>query len=297
MSEMALEVVGSGSRPPLLLSVSQMEKFTSCEERWLRTKTSPRRNFASTEAMDLGTLMHRLMGAWWSGRNWKAEWLAALVEEVGEKAGYALTRAGNIVERPGGWRAPNHFLRARPIMEAWVEVHGKAPAKDPDKAWSSTSLIGLEIPFDIPVPDVDARVRGFIDGVVSTPVDKVRVHDQIRLLEFKTMGKWGREDRVPFDPQLNIYLHAAKQMFDVQGAVFEAISTYDYKQGGPERRFKRIELEYDQRLVDRTMDNVRRIAVRAQQVLDNPDLAVRNVGDACTYCDFKRECLTPWEVA
>lgn len=296
MSEATLEV-GGGS-PGLRLSASQIEKFTTCEQRWLYTKTVPpeERMFASTEALDLGNLMHRLMGAWWSGRNWKAEWLTALVEDLGEDVGYRLSASGNLLERKGGWEAPRYFLRAAPIMEAWTQVHGRSPAKDPDPEWSSTSLVALEVPFDIPVPGTDARVRGFIDGVVSTPVDKVRVHDQVRLLEFKTMGRWGREDRVPFDPQLNLYLYAAKQMFDVQGAVFEAISTYDYKQGGPERRFKRIELPYDQRLVDRTLDNIRRIAVRAAAVLEDPDLAVRNVGDSCHFCDFKQRCLTPWSV-
>lgn len=284
--------------PDLRLSVSQIERFTSCEQKWLYTKVVPpeERAFASSEAMDLGSLMHRLMGAWWSRKNWRAEWLAALVEVLGDDAGYRLTRAGHLAEKAGGWEAPRHFLRARPIMDAWIAVHGASPAKDPDPEWSSTTLVALEVPFDIPVPGVeDVRIRGFIDGVVSTPVDRIRVHDQIRLLEFKTMGRWGREDRVPFDPQLNIYLYAAKQMFDVQGAVFEAISTYDYKQGPPERRFKRIELPYDQRLVDRTIENVQRVAVRAREVLETPTLAVRNVGDACTYCDFRQRCLTPWD--
>lgn len=297
MSVATLEV--GGKSPGLRLSVSQIQKFTTCENRWLLHKTLPpeQKQFARSEALDLGTLMHRLLAAWRSGRSWRDEWIAALVEDVGLDHAYEIRR-GEIRERKTGWEAPRHFVRALPIMQDWEKVHGRIGAEDPDPDLAGMTFVATELPFDLPVPGVqDVRIRGFIDGMVSQPVDDVKVHDRLRIVEDKTMGRWGREAQVPFDLQLNTYLWAARQLnSQVDGAVFEAISTYAYKNGTPEIRFKRLFLDYDPRLVDRTMQDVARVARRMKAVLKNPNLVVRNVGDACTYCDYRRQCLTPWEV-
>jgi hypothetical protein len=288
--------------PGLHLSASQISLFTDCERKWVFRKTVPaeEQRFAGSDATDLGTLLHTLMGAWWSGAPWRAAWLDAVAEYLGEhvsEVAHKITR-GKVVHLDKGWAAPKFALRALPIMEAWEAVHGTSPAKDPDRAWATTSLVALELPFDLPIPGVpDARVRGFIDGVVSTPVDKVRVHDRIRLLEFKSMGRWGRENMVPFDPQLHLYLWAVKQLLpNIDGAVFEAISTYDYKEGPASRRFKRLELPYQEEAIEASITNVAKVARRGLDLLQNPDLAIRNVGSACTYCDHRRRCLTPWEI-
>lgn len=260
-------------RPGLLLSASQINKFTQCEMRWLFSKTRPQENLAKSDALRLGTLMHSLLGAWWQGRPWQDEYDRCLAEEPGWEPGY---------------EPPDVYSRAVKIMAAWVEVHGLTPPYP---------LIALELPFDLPIPGVPgARIRGFLDGVVNVPsLDGIRTHDRARILEFKTMGRWGREDQVPWDPQLHVYLWAANQLFGADGVIFEAVSTYDYKQGGPERRFKRIELPYDERAVARTMDDVARVARRAKAVLQRPLLAVRSVGDQCKWCEHHIECLTPWE--
>jgi hypothetical protein len=305
------ESPGAGLR----LSVSQVTKFTTCENRWLLSRTLPKdqQRFIRSDALILGTLMHSLLAAWRSGRRWQDAWIAAVIEEVGDAdVGYKVVK-GKIVEKPG-WDAPKVFLRAIPIMEAWVRVHGPNPAKDPVNeavALDGTAvnlagavMTGVEVPFEFEIPGVkDAVIRGFIDALISVPAaDGIRVHDTNLVVEDKTMGKWGRENQVPFDLQLNVYLKAARQMFKVEGAVFEAVSTYAYKpeEGkGPEsvdgKRFKRLYLPYDQRLVDRTMDDVAKVARRMRSLLKNPGLAIRNVGDACTYCDFRKTCLTPWE--
>lgn len=297
MSEATLEV--GGQSPGLRLSVSQVQKFTSCEHKWYLGQTLPpeERRFAKSEALLLGTLMHSLLAAWRSGRSWRDEWVASLVEEVGPEAGYKVSR-GKITPVKGGWEAPKHFLRAIPIMEDWEKVRGRSFAKDPDPEVAGSSFVATELPFDLAIPGVEgASIRGFIDAVVSTPVDKIKVHDRIRIVEDKTMGRWGREQQVPFDLQLNVYLWAAKHLnARVDGAIFEAVSTYAYKKGTPDIRFKRLLLDYDQRLVDRTMHDVANVAKRMRVVTENPGLIVRSVGDACTYCDFRRQCLTPWEM-
>ena len=275
MSTAALEV--GGNTPGLLLSASQVDRLASCEMRWLLDKTMPPGpESAKSEALLLGTLMHRLMGAWWQGRPWQQEWDTALAEEDGWEPGY---------------EAPTVFNRAVKIMAAWVEVHGLTPPYP---------LVALELPFDLPVPGLkDVRIRAFIDGLVTVPADGTRPDDRrkdtLRLLEFKTMGRWGRETMVPWDPQLHLYLWAARQLFNADGAIFEAISTYDYKTGGAERRFKRIDLPYDERAVARTLDDVRTAAKRARLLLKTPALAVRNITKDCSWCPHFKQCLTPWE--
>lgn len=305
--------VGGDRSPGLRLSVSQIQRFTSCENRWLLSRT-PHPQTVKSEALILGTLMHSLLAAWRTGRSWQDQWIASLIEAVGDAdVGYEV-RDGKIVERKG-WEAPKVFLRAVPIMEAWVRVHGPNPAKDPvteavalngeTVSLAGAAMTGVELPFEMPVPGVkDAVIRGFIDAAVSVPAaDGIRVHDTNLIVEDKTMGKWGRENQVPFDLQLNVYLKAARQMFKVEGAIFEAVSTYAYKPPEGEgieavdgKRFKRLYLPYDPRLVDRTMEDVAKVARRMRLLLKNPGLAIRNVGDACTYCDYRKTCLTPWEV-
>ena len=299
MGAMTVQVGGNSG---LHLSASQISLFTECEQKWVYRKTTPQdeQRFAGSDATDLGTLLHTLMGAWWSQSPWREAWLTAVAEylhETPEDIAHKVSR-GKVIHLDKGWSAPKFALRALPIMEAWEKVHGKSPAKDPDRAWAATSLVALELPFDLPIPGVaGARVRGFIDGVVSTPVDGVRVNDEVRLLEFKSMGRWGRENMVPFDPQLHLYLWAAKQLMpNLAGAVFEAISTYDYKDGPDSRRFKRLELPYIDEAIEISIANVAKVAERGLYLLENPTLAIRSVGSACTYCNHRRECLTPWEL-
>ena len=299
MSDATLEV--GGDAPGLQLSVSQIQKFTTCENRWLLNRQLPeeQKQIAKSEPLSLGTLMHSCLAAWRSGRSWREAWIAAVIEEVGStEVAYKVSR-GKIVELAKGWQAPKWMHRALPIMDDWEKVHGRTGEQDKDPAMAGMQFVATELPFNIEVPGVPgARIRGFLDSMVAQPVDHIRVHDRMKVVEDKTMGRWGRENQVPFDLQLNVYLWAARQMNgNVDGAVFEAISTYDYKNGTPEIRFKRLFLPYDQRLVDRTMHDVAAAARRMAEVLEDPERAVRNVGDACTYCDFRRVCLTPWEVA
>lgn len=305
MSTATLEVEGKSSL--LFFSVSAIEKFMTCENQWLLRQTTPpdERRFATSEAMELGTLIHRLKNAWWSGRSWKVEWLAALIEEVGVDVGYYIE--DGLILPKSGWQAPRAFVRALPIMEAWDEVHSEHPSTDPDPSGKTPSgevislagaeSIAQELPFDLPLPGVPgARIRGFLDGMLSMPVDGIRTHNVQRVREEKTMGRWGRENQVGWDLQLHTYGWAARQLFGVTGAVFEATSTYDYKSGGPEKRFKRIVIDFDDRAIARTVEDLQRVARRAKALLKNPKLAVRNVGDKCTYCDFRTQCLTPWLV-
>lgn len=300
---------------PILYSASQFVKLTGCEEQWVRMKGAEGPSLAATTApMYKGTLLHTLMGAWWSGRDWRIAWIIALAEHLGvphEEVGYEQhTLRGPIKERKG-WEAPKFFLEVIPIMEAWEDLHGTHPDLDtapgavdgvdqrvPAEGLPGAKLVALELPFDLAIPGGRGdRVRGFLDGVVRFDDESgIPTRARHKLLEFKSMGRWGKDARVAWEIQLWLYLWAANQLFGVEAAVFEAISTYDYKGGDPARRFKRIEVRYDQRSVDRMLEDLRRMANRGRALLRNPGLAIRNTGEMCTYCDFHRECLRPWDL-
>lgn len=266
----------SSSAPEFYLSATAINRFTRCENSWLLKETeTEHERLAKSDALRLGTLMHRLVGAWLSGRSWVTEWQEALNEEPGWEPGF---------------EAPEIFDRATWIMQRYVEHHGEQPEHP---------VIALELPFDLAVPGVPGvRVRGYLDGIVNRGPSGRKPEPW--LWEIKTMGRWGRENQVAWDPQLGLYLWAASQLFTIHGAVFDALNTYRYKPKDgkdqpADRSFKRIELPFDERMVARTLDDVKRVARRAKAVLKNPGLAVRSVGEACTYCEHRKRCLTPWE--
>lgn len=263
---------------PIYLSATSAARAANCEMQYVLEKVRRPEvggEVAKSAALLLGSLVHLLLAAWYQGRDWKEAWLQALEDDPWWEPGF-------------GWDVI--YDRAAAIMEDWVAKHGEKP---------DVTMLAVELPFDIEVPGVaGVRVRGFLDGVVAEAVDDNRTHDKLSVLEFKTMGRWGRERLVPHDPQLLLYLWAARQMFPVTAARFDAVSTYKYKDPSPEKRFKRLVLEHDQRKEDRMLADLQKVARRVKQLHKNPDLAIRNVGmDTCHKfggCDHMARCLEPW---
>lgn len=265
---------------PLKLSASQITRVSECEMRWLLGKTSAKVDDGPRPTYFLlGDLVHSGLQAWGTG-----------------------TPVGPVMERflvqvdphwDPGFEPPPWFQKGARIMEAWELLNG--PPRN--------ILMGTEVPFDIEIPGTKGvRVRGFLDGIRLVPSeDGIRTHDSYRVQEYKTMGRWGREAYVRDATDTWLYVWAARQMFpNVTGLDFVAVSTYDYKSTGDDeadarRRFKEIPVEYDQNYVDRMLDDLRRTARRAQEILRNPKRAVRNVGEKCGRCEHRQLCLTPWD--
>lgn len=272
----SVEVVVEGENGLLYLSAGQVRRFTECENRWLLDKLQDpglKVPTGQSEAMALGSLIHRLHQAWAARVDWEQEWLRASDEEAGS-----------------GFEAPKYFHRAHRIIEKWVEVHGTEPEHP---------LIAAELPFDLPVPGIqDVWVRGYIDEVVAKKVGKDPRNDDLRAVELKTMGKWGRERQVQWAGDTWLYLWAIRQIMKVSGLTFEAISTFDYKDSdeNPARHFRRIEVEWNPEAAELHLDNIRRVANRARQLLHYPNRAVKSVGDQCSWCTHRAACLEPWSV-
>lgn len=265
---------------PFHLSASSIDRFGQCEQRWLYNRDIGESELAKSDPLELGTLMHRLLQAWWAGQSWRAEWSAAL-DEV---AGWDLS-----------FEPPEIFKRAEWLMERYDAHYGLSP--------EGVVSYRSEVEFDVPLDGNKLRVRGYIDGLVQ-------FEDGVWVDEYKTMGRWGRENRAHYDPQLGLYLYAAKEMgYDPQGARFHAVSTYRYKgkkhvaEDGTEswdeaptsKQFKRIEVPYNQGFVDECVENARRVAARAKDLVVSPELAVKTVSDHCQWCPYYRPCLRSWE--
>lgn len=264
----------------LYLSASQIGRLTTCENQWVLGKIAPEK---STEGpvksvpLLLGTLMHRLLGAWDTGRPWRDEWNEALQDDPFWEEGF---------------EPDEYYQRAWDIMLDWETKNGPRPA---------VLALALELPFDLPVPGVPGvRIRGFMDGLRAVPnvladgtEDPNRTHDHLRIIEYKTMGRWGRERWVPYDPQLWTYLWALDHLVPVAGVDFEAVSTYAYKEPTPEKRFKRIELEWDDDQIARIVGDLQTAGRRALELLEDPSRANKNIGDNCNWCAFQDACLRP----
>lgn len=286
------EGTGSDGAGPLTLSASQLHRFATCETAWLLDRQHRRpEGGPKPDYFLLGDLVHDCRQAWGQGRPW-----LPLIHE-------ALA-----VHEPGwtpDFEIPGWVGKAQRIMYDWVLLNGDAPAEP---------LMSVELPFNLAIPGGrGARIRGFIDAIRRVPGDDGNPnHDSYRLVEIKTMGRWGRERRVAWSNDTWLYLWAARQLIpNVTGLDFEAISTYDYKPTEPktktpetlaaarradaEKRFRDVPVEWDERHADRMLDDLRRTAARGAQLLARPSLAVRSVGDSCDRCAHQVRCLRPWE--
>jgi hypothetical protein len=274
--EEAAGAPGADSREPLYLSVSAKGRLASCERKFLyhinreRTGVDDKGYGAS-----LGTLLHHLIREAMFKRDWRPKWEELLTQEPGWDP---------------EWEEPEHFLHAQWLMGRWDEVHG-----DDD-----LMAITAELYFDLPLPDFEPEVRiiGYIDGLDKAPdrdPDLGRPHGLI-LDEIKSMGRWGKATRAAWEPQLPTYLWAARELgLPVTGALFRAIGTAhkrDAKKPAPARdSFRDIWVPYDQVQVDKVLDDYRRSAARALELIEHPDRAIRNPGESCTWCPFKKDCL------
>lgn len=288
--DLRVEVDGLG---PLKLSASQLGKLTECEMKWVFTKTTARPPEDPATRPDYflkGDLLHDARQAWASGRDWRP-----LIAEAATLAGW---------DPDGEWQMPAWVLHAEQIMEAWERLNGPPRVE----------LMAVEYPFDLVIPGTKVRVRGFLDGLRRLPADDgVGTHDTYRIEEYKSMARWGRETYVPWATDTWLYLWAAHETLpNVTGLDFHAISTYPYKPTEPKdpedpasvakaqalddaKLFRHVPIEWDDHEAEHLLDDLRRYARRAAELLAHPDRALRSRGERCAKCPFKGACLRPWD--
>lgn len=255
------ERAGRGrSSAGLHLSASGYERLGRCEAQWLYARDDTE-ELVPGEPLKLGKLMHRFVQEWWQTGVWDVD--AALAEHPAWRPGYEL---------------PAEFKRADALMGGYVAQYGA------ERAAGDWRPEAIELEFDVPLA-LGVGLHGYLDGLFR------RQDGTLWVWELKTMSRWNRMDRVPFEVQPQTYLYAARELgYPVVGVLWDAVSTYEYKDGIGPGSFRRLELPYNPALVDWTMENYGRAAKRAKAIVKNPDLAVRSVGDACTWCPARPNC-------
>jgi hypothetical protein len=266
------ETAAEGAPPgPLLLSVSGLGRLTACEEKFLRTLDAGD-DGQKSDALKLGTLMHELIQEDMLGRPWYAEWSRQLAEVMTDFDGIGFEL-----------EPPKIFLTAEWLMRRYEEIYGG----------EDLTTITVEVPFDLPLPGTDGavRVRGYIDGLALSPRGLV-------LVELKTMGKWGKADRAKWESQVPTYLWAARQLgLPVVGCIFRAVYTYRWAakdeshERPPADSFKDVWVPWSQEQETKVLRDFRNAGRRGLHLIENPDEALRTVGEACGWCPWKRDCL------
>ena len=268
----------------LWLSASGFGRFSRCEVQWLRHHTEPSVE-EPTAPMVLGTLVHRLLGAWWTGTGNQfavadeynaaiEDWIQSLPEDARAQ-----------VDRH---MLPSYFERATTIVDRYANMY-----MGDRKRFGRTQL---EIPFELPfrLPFCSGKrvgIRGYIDAAHT----KGRGKGKVWLREFKTMASWQRMRRVAFDPQPFLYMYAWTQMTGKapEGIIFDGISTYEYKTKQPvEKSFQQVVLPYDKDQIDNVMGAYAAMADRAIGLLGGA-VPVKALSDDCLWCPYRIGCVIP----
>lgn len=257
----------------LWLSATGFGRFSRCEVRWLRHHTDGRQDEPPTAPMLLGTLVHRLVGAWWKAGDWGPELAAALAEWGASLPGRAGLDADD-------FEPPAYFRQATTIAQNYAAVYAGEREE-----WTDT---WLEQAFEVPFYK-GVGLRGYIDAV------HVNRDGETWLREIKTMKSWQRMKQVPFDPQLHLYMRAWQQLTGSTpaGIIFDAISTYEYKtKRCAQDSFRQVVVPYDAPQVSNVMGAYVAMAHRVEGLLAGAQ-PVKALSDNCTWCPHYVGCAVP----
>lgn len=267
-------------------SYSQLNDFTSCEQKWAYRSIGGYKPRTQGRALSLGTLLHRLIDAWWSTPDLDG----AAVEDI---------VAGFVVEHDG--RVDPTVLIAVVDDATWLaQRYFRHYAKDRGRFKVLASELELTVPLPKPPGDYYGRpwpdygLKMIVDQIVREPDLGAQV-----LVERKTMSNWRDEKMLVCDPQISTYLWGLRESGrDVAYGLFDAIRTYRWTSKKDERptheSFRRI-------LVDRSPVEMRQFALDAYRQCFAADQAehrgwfLRNVSHSqdmgCRNCDFLAPCL------
>lgn len=249
-------------RSHIEFSVTGLDRFNSCERRWLLTRDIDVPQSPSP-AMQLGTAFHTLMEARWLGRDWRDNLERACLE-ISPNWSSRFARPGVVDD--AAWLANRH------------EKHYPSLPK----------ALAVEVPFDLQGPG--CRIRGRMDGLVVNPDEE---HPGLWGIETKTFSKWNRCDYLQEDPQPWVYMWALQEMgFDPQGILWDGAYSYRWKEDRPvAESFRRLWLPYDQGNINRHMAAFALQAERAASIGGDPKKAVPSYGRGCLYCPVYQACM------
>lgn len=275
-------------------SYSKLNDFSQCEMRYAYRSVLGYKPKQQGRGLSLGTLLHRLIDAWWRDGS---ELELTITEIVSNFTAEYRDRVDptvliSVVD-DATWLADRYFRHY---------------AKDRGRFKVLASELELRVP--LPKPPGDYHGHPWPDyGLVMIIDQVVREPDlgALVLVERKTMSNWRDERLLEMDPQISTYIYGLRQPQieralgfggPVAFGMFDAIRTYRWTAKKEERptyeSFRRI-------LVDRSDAEGRQFALDTYRMCLAADQAehrgwfLRNVSNSadlgCRNCDFLAPCL------
>jgi len=240
-------------------SYSELSLLARCEKAWAyrylyRVKLPDR-----SVALQRGSFVHDVVAAWWDNPD------TTMTEQV------------------VSWRQVNG---ATPEDAEWV-VDRYEQRYMQARTEGGLRIIGHELRFTVPLPGTQVTVLAYLDGLV------LDANGLMWVLERKTMRDWRRLNAIAVDPQVSLYVWAARSTgLPVAGVLYDAIRTYRWKGDRPvDESFQSLWLARTQEQLDETVADMV-AGVQRKALLASGMRPTRNLGMACDMCDYRERC---WE--
>lgn len=249
---------------PRAMSFSELATLSHCEKKWQLIYNDHTEKDDPSDAMALGLEMHRLLGNWWTLQD------DSYLDTEDPTAQWLMERYHQ------------HYM-----YDDIQPLHMEA----------------LEVPFAVKFRG--GWIFGWMDGLVRNIET-----GELWITEFKTMGSWSRLHQLPVDKQITLYIWAARQMgLDVKGVMFDAILTEHwkteqgevYKSGpkkGQEKSWHPPADSFQRHWIERTPDQIYEFVLELESAIERKfeiywhvSSAIRNVGQACSYCPVMAQCF------
>jgi len=215
--------------------------------------------------------------------------------ETGERS--VALRRGSFVHDvvAAWWDEPGTTMSAQ--VEYWRQMNGETPEDgewvvdryeqryEDARANGGLRIIGHELKFTVPIPGTQVSVLCYMDGLVLDS------NGDMWVLERKTMRDWRRLNGIDVDPQVSLYVWAARASgLPVAGVLYDAIRTYRWKGDRPvDESFQSLWLARTQAQLDETVaDTV--AGVQRKALIASGMRPTRNIGMSCDVCDYRQHC-------
>lgn len=259
-------------------SFSELSTLARCEKQW-EFKYLLREKRDASNAMFLGTLLHRMAGAWWEGEQWRVELWNAACEFMGVDLKDTTATCPLTDEGYRELLQAEPWVTAKWVMERYEEHYASAQDR--------LKVVGAELYAEALMPGTKTLIGGYFDQLVMDE------DGDFWLVERKSMKDWKRLDLVTVDPQLTLYAWLLREIgVPIKGIFFDAIRTYRWKRDfhPTTDSFQWLPLVREDVQIDAALEDAK-AGIQRRAMLRAGLPPMRNVTKDCGWCDFQPECF------
>jgi putative RecB family exonuclease len=249
------------------LSASSIGEYVECSllYRFGRIDRLPR-EFIS-DAMELGTCIHRVLEQYYSARMIGEKMLLKDVHQTFETTWTAIASGREDIRYSGDNDFKSLLMHGKDLLTAW---YSKLPDDD-------FTILGIEEAFSFTLPGIAIPIIGAMDLVEQDSAGTIIITD------FKTSGRAYSKDEVDQNQQLTVYQIAAKRSGYADREILLRFDTL----------IKTKTPKFEQYWTTRCELDERRLIKKAGQVWDGIQKGVFVANDTswkCKGCAYKRAC-------